>query len=167
MIASLAVAALFLLPRRSARPRALPSGIVSSLRISAGDPVLEGRGPSKRVEQVIGFTGTLHVWTQVAGDVDTSLRLEDGDGRLLAEDDDSGGKPTPYVKLPAEPGRKILVTVAASEPGWRCRCRPAPRSRAGDGDDARGGGKAAHELAEIKSLRRSRDLTPAQRGWRP
>ena len=91
---------------------------VVTLEIDADDPVLEAHGRFEQMEYVSEFSGTLHVWTMVGDGSDLFLRVEGEDGRLLGEDDNSGGGKTPYLKLEVEPGRRLLLCVASSkEPG--------------------------------------------------
>jgi tetratricopeptide (TPR) repeat protein len=112
------IAALLLLALQDgSAAQACPYDRVVPLEITATDPVLEGHGPSKRIQYASEFSGTLHVWTKVEGDLDTFLRVENASGTFLAEDDDSGGKPTPCVKLEVEPGKLLVIVVAASKPG--------------------------------------------------
>jgi CHAT domain-containing protein/tetratricopeptide (TPR) repeat protein len=144
----------------AAPPR--PFDRVVPLEIVPSDPVLEGHGPSKRVEHTIEFSGTLHVWTKGAGKLDTFLRVEDESGKLLDEDDDSGGKPTPYVKLEVEPGMKLVIAVAASKPGGTGKVElhllAAPETDATRAEAKR----AKQELIEVKKLLKAKNLTAAR-----
>jgi hypothetical protein len=141
---------------------ACPFNRVVPIEITATDPMLEGHGPSKRVDQVVEFSGTLHVWTKVEGDLDTFLRVEDASGKPIAEDDDSGGKPTPYLKLEVEPATRLTITVASSRPGTNglveLQLVAAPETAA-----TRAGAESAElEIAAIRDLRRAKDLDAAR-----
>ena len=135
---------------------------VLPVHIAASDPVLQGHGPSKRVEHVAGFGGSLHMWTHVDHEIDTFLRVEDGNGRLLAEDDDSGGKPAPYLELPVEPDTRLVITVAASDPGngadteLHLVAAPETETTSAEAEQAR------LELSEIRKLRGAKDLSAAR-----
>ncbi len=92
-----------------------PFDRVVAIELSAADPALAGHGPCRWVEYVAEFSGTLHVWTVVEDAFDTFLRV-DGAEQPLGQDDDSGGKPAPYVKVEVEPGIFLAIAVAASKP---------------------------------------------------
>ncbi len=81
------------------------------------DPVLAGHGVCERVEYEVRFSGMLQAWTRTEDSFDTFLRVEDGAGKLLHQDDDLGGKPTPYLEFAVEPGQRLVILVAAAQPG--------------------------------------------------
>ncbi len=93
-----------------------PYDEVYVLELTVDDPALvEGRGPTVMVELEIEFSGTLHLWTR--SELDLFLRVEDtSDGRLLAEDDDSGGGNVPYVRREVEEGARLVVLIASTGP---------------------------------------------------
>jgi CHAT domain-containing protein/tetratricopeptide (TPR) repeat protein len=92
-----------------------PFDEVRSLELTAADPVLiDGRGPTAVVELEVGFSGTLHLWTR--SELDLCLRVEDAaDGRLLAEDEDSGGGNVPYLRREVEEGARLAVLIASRD----------------------------------------------------
>ncbi len=92
-----------------------PFDRVIELELAAEDPPLAGRGPAQAIDYEVGFSGTLHVWT--LSELDLFLRVEEGDWKVLGEDDDSGGGKTPYLAIPAAPGVPLVITVAGSRPG--------------------------------------------------
>jgi CHAT domain-containing protein/tetratricopeptide (TPR) repeat protein len=145
-------------------PAALPAVLdrVVEIVLDEKDPLLSGHGACERVEHEVRFSGTLHVWTKVEGDLDTFLKAEDAEGKFLAKDDDSGGKPTPYLKLKVEPGRKLVIVVAASKTGGTGKVElhlvSAPETDTTRAEAER----ARQELAEIKKLREAKDLTAAR-----
>jgi hypothetical protein len=69
------------------------------------------------------------VWTRSEG-IDPFLRIEDAAGAVLKEDDDDGGRPTPWVVLEVAPHRAIVVTVAAGSARHDARLRGQPRPAA-------------------------------------
>ncbi len=139
-----------------------PFDRVVAIALSAADPTLEGHGPCQWLDYVAEFSGTLHVWTKVEGAFDTFLRVEDGDGKLFAEDDDSGGVPTPYVKLEVEPGAKLSIAVAASKTGETGEVElhlvAAPETESTRAEALH----AQQEIAEIKKMREGGDLSNAR-----
>ena len=67
-----------------------------------------------RYEYVSEFDGTLHIWTN--SELDLGLRVEViSDEKLLAEDHDSGGGTTPYIRLEVEFGDDLAIQVAQWE----------------------------------------------------
>src|SRR5262245_29954162 len=66
------------------------------IELTATDPVLEGHGPSRTFDYDVRLDGTLYVWAASA-DFDPILRVTSPDGKILAEDDDSGGGTTAFV----------------------------------------------------------------------
>ncbi len=139
-----------------------PHDRVIALALSAVDPALEGHGSSQRIDYVAEFSGTLHVWTKVDETFDTFLRVEDEAGKLLGENDESGGKPTPYVGLTVEPGTVLAIVVAGSKAGesgeLEVHLLTAPESETTRSEALR----AQQDLAEIKSLRERGDLANAR-----
>ncbi len=111
------LAALLLLAPQDV-PTSAPASFDRTVAIELGaeDPILAGHGPSQRIEHAVEFAGKLQIWTAVEGDLDTCLRVEDAAGKLLMEDDDSGGKPTPHTLVEVEPGQQLVIFVAASKP---------------------------------------------------
>lgn len=136
-----------------------------ALQIETGDPILDGHGPSKRVEYEAEYSGTLHLWTKADRDLDLFLRLEDTDGPLRVEDDNSGGGSTPYLRLDVEPGRRLVIRVALAHAGQEARdfsvemhAVAAPETRA-----TREAALAAREaLTQIQALRAKPDLAAAR-----
>src|SRR5262245_5288052 len=131
--------------------------------LAGQDSLQEGRGPCEWIEHEIEFSGVLHLWTVAADGVDTMLRVEEATGRLLAEDDDSGGMPTPYVKLKVEPAQRLMIAVAASKPAEHCRVVlrlvASPESEATRAAAA----LAKDEIAKIQDLEKVHDFAAAER----
>jgi hypothetical protein len=92
-----------------------PFDEVHELELSEEDEALvEARGPAQLVELEVEFEGTLHIWT--TSELDLFLRVEDADdSELLAEDDNSGGGVTPYLRLEVSEGDVVAVIVAGLE----------------------------------------------------
>ncbi|MBU0756188.1 MAG: hypothetical protein KJ645_13680, partial [Planctomycetes bacterium] len=89
-----------------------PFDRVVELVLDESDPPLEGHGPAEWVEFDVEFSGGLHVWT--SSELDLFLRVEDPDGNLISEDEDSGGGKTPYLWCGVEPGSVLRIAVACS-----------------------------------------------------
>jgi len=84
---------------------------VLDLEIQAHDRPIEGHGPAALAQYDVDFNGTLHIWTR--SDLDLFLRAEDlATGQRLAEDEDSGGGTTPYLRLAVQPGTTLRFSVA-------------------------------------------------------
>ncbi len=123
-----------------------------AIEIESDDHALDGQGPSKRVELTCEFEGVLHLWTTVEGAFDACLRVEGPRSTLLAEDADSGGRPTPYIALDVEEGMALVIAVASQGPittsaRLTLHARAAPESdvtRAAAAD-------AAAEIARLES----------------
>jgi len=92
-----------------------PFDRVIPLVIDEQDPVLAGHGRAERVTYKAEFSGTLHLWTKSAGELDLFLRVETPSGALVKEDDDSGGGKTPYVRLEVQAGRELVVVTAVAQ----------------------------------------------------
>jgi hypothetical protein len=92
-----------------------PFDEVHELELSEEDEALvEARGPAQLVELEVEFEGTLHIWT--TSELDLFLRVEDADdSELLAEDGNSGGGVTPYLRLEVSEGDVVAVIVAGLE----------------------------------------------------
>ncbi|MFN0009169.1 MAG: CHAT domain-containing protein [Planctomycetota bacterium] len=92
-----------------------PFDRVIPITIDEQDSELAGHGRGERATYKAEFEGTLHLWTKSEGELDPFLRIETPDGELVAEDGDSGGGKTPYLKLEVEPGRELMVIVAVAQ----------------------------------------------------
>ena len=83
-----------------------PLDRVVELELTEGEPC--------RHEYLSEFEGTLHVWTMSG--IDLSLRVEDSNsGELLAEDLDSGGGDTPYIRLEVEHRQQLVIQCSAED----------------------------------------------------
>lgn len=91
-----------------------PFDRVIALELTSDDKILDGHGVARRIDYEAAFSGTLHVWTQ--SELDLLLRVEGPDGKLVAEDDNSGGGMTPYLAIAVEPARRLVIVVAAASP---------------------------------------------------
>jgi len=143
-------------PQDPAALAASPHDRVVNLEITAKDPVFEGHGHGVAVEHAPDFRGLLHVWTRVDGDFDTRLRVV-ANGAKTFEDDDSGGKPTPYRCLSVAPGTQLVITVMAARPGdtgrVELRMLAAPETEA----TLAASKQAEEEIAAIRKLREQGD----------
>jgi len=102
-------------PQEIAPAPPTPFDRVVELALDAEDYSLEGRGPVEWVEYEAEFSGNLHLWTN--SEHDLLLRVQDEMGVKLAEDEDSGGGATPYLKLEIEQGEVFWVGVACGDAG--------------------------------------------------
>ena len=64
------------------------------------------------------LAGTLFVWA-MSEDVDPFLRVEEADGSTIAEDGDSGGGTTSFLRLDCERSNAVRIVVAAQAGGAR------------------------------------------------
>ncbi len=87
-------------------------GAVLELEITGSEPALGEHGPAVSAEYTCALAGVLHAWAQGA-DLDLFLAVEQESGATLAEDDDSGGRPTPYVRLDVREGQWLGFQIAA------------------------------------------------------
>lgn len=133
---------------------------IVTLEITASDPVFEGHGHGVTVEHSTTWRGTLHVWTRVDGDFDTFLRV-DANGTKRFEDDDGGGKPTPYKCLSVGPGTKLVFTVMAAQPGGTGRVELHMRAAPETEGTLAAAKQASEELAAIRKLREEGDAESA------
>jgi len=147
-----------------------PFDRVIRITLDEHDGVLPGQGPAERVTYVAQFAGTLHVWTRTEGDPDLSLRIEKSTGQLAAEDDDSGGGQTPYLRIEVEPGLGLQFLVALSPPTMS-GAASSPRVEfdlcliaAPETAECRTAADAARrELAELHGLWKGGDLVESRR----
>ncbi len=163
MLANALLAFTSILTVQDAEPVAsLPYDRVIELVLSPDDSPLEGHGPCKRVDYVAEFSGTLHLWTKVENTFDTFLQVVDVGGVLLLDDDDSGGAPTPYLKLEVEPEARLAIVVAAAKTGETGEVElhlvAAPETETTRTEAA----GAEEELCEIKNLRETGKLSNAR-----
>jgi hypothetical protein len=143
-------------------PPSFPLDRVISVEIAADDPILEGHGPSRRINYTAQFSGILHAWTMAEGDLDTCIRIEDANRELLAESAGSGRKSTPYVRLEVEPGKKLEIAVAGSKVGNSGKIQ-LHLITAQETDATWAEAEHAHqELEEIRKLHASKDLASAR-----
>jgi tetratricopeptide (TPR) repeat protein len=87
------------------------------LELLATAPPLGERGPSKTVTYEVKPTGplvTVYVHA-VSQDLDPFLRVEDGAGKLLGEDDNSGGGKTAFLRLEFKMPAALKLTAASAE----------------------------------------------------
>ncbi len=145
-----------------------PAGIPPSpfdrlieLELGETDDPLPGRGPAAWIEYGAEFSGTLHAWTR--GDIDLCLRIEDArTGKLLAEDDDSGGRPAPYIRLELETGRAIAIAAAAARPGEQGRIELCLRAAPEDEATRAAAERGSTALREAARARRDGDAETAR-----
>ncbi len=141
---------------------ASPFDRVLPLEITSSDPLLEGRGHSKRIPFEADFSGTLHVWATAPGGVDLFLRVEGDQGQLVVEDDDSGGGNTPYAMLALEPEQTFSIQVALARPEETAAIELHAAASV-ETDATRAAGRAvADAIVEIRRLREGRDFSAAQ-----
>src|SRR5215468_9451972 len=92
------------LAQDAATPRVAPqdeivAGTPRSVRLAAEDPELEGHGPSRTLRFVADADGSIFLSaTAVDPGVDPFLRVVDARGAIVAEDDNSGGGSSAYVR---------------------------------------------------------------------
>ncbi len=157
------VALLLLLAQDAPAPTAGAFDRVVPLEIVADDPVYAGRGGFKSVQYSSKFSGTLHAWVKTEGGIAAFLHVEDGDGKLLSEDDGVGGKRTPYARLTVEPGSVLTLVAAASKPGATGKLEihlvASPESETTRAEAQR----AKDEIREIKRLREGREFATARK----
>jgi hypothetical protein len=67
---------------------------VATIELDKNSPVLEGIGLSREVTYECHFEGTLFLSVMADPGVDPYLRVEDQEGKIIAQDDDSGGGST-------------------------------------------------------------------------
>src|SRR5262245_3027646 len=95
---------------------------VGSLRVGgtihetlrADDAVLAGHGPSKAFEFVADTDGPVTVCLE-SFDFDASLRVERGNGDLVAEDDNGAVETNARVVFQAKPGSRYRIVAAAAK----------------------------------------------------
>ncbi|MFO0984484.1 MAG: tetratricopeptide repeat protein [Planctomycetota bacterium] len=85
---------------------------VATIELGKDAPVLEGIGLSREITYECHFEGTLYLSVMVDGGVDPYLRVEDQEGNLIAQDDDSGGGKHAFVKLEVKGGETLVIRVA-------------------------------------------------------
>jgi len=103
-----------LAPQQLAPFPATPFDRVIPITIDEHDVLLSDHGHAKRSTYKAGFSGTLHLWTRSAADLDLLLRVETPQGDLVTTDDNSGGGKTPYAVLDVESGRELVIVVAVA-----------------------------------------------------
>ncbi|MCY2961075.1 MAG: CHAT domain-containing protein [Planctomycetota bacterium] len=84
------------------------------LSISPAVEPVPDHGGSNAVEVTWPDACRWHLWIEAS--FDTLLRMESEGGEILAEDDDAGGRPTPYLSFAVEAGRKYRIRAIASHP---------------------------------------------------
>ncbi|MCY2959340.1 MAG: CHAT domain-containing protein [Planctomycetota bacterium] len=106
----------------------LVHGLIA-LALTTGDPApirsvvtltVEPPAGSATAERVTQVAGTLRAWVE-GSEFDATLAVERADGTRLAEDDDSGGRPAPWLDLSVEPGQPLRLVVHAKEGGGAAR----------------------------------------------
>lgn len=143
----------------------------------------EDVGPSTTVaHDTFDPPGRLYIWA-TAENADVWLRLEDAGGAELARDDDSGGKPAPFIAFDVLERRTLTVRVAvhgAPVAGTRVELhvasapdpeviRNVSRAAAGGAQRARelaGAGKFDEAFAELARARDHLDsVAPSEWAW--
>ncbi len=94
---------------------------VLALALVSGEPVrtefpvhVDAARASTTVPYTATLSGTLRAWVE-STDFDPVLEARDATEGWLAEDDDSGGKPTPWLDLAVEPGREVQLVVRSAQ----------------------------------------------------
>ncbi len=82
-----------------------------SATIAPDAATLGEHGPSTSFELTSAYFGTLSVWAE-ADHADLYMRLEDEHGALLAEDDDTGGGTTPWIRHTTPAGVRFTLRVS-------------------------------------------------------
>ncbi len=95
--------------------QSLTSGESTTIRLSTDDPPLEGHGPARRLAFVVPTDGAIYVHA-ASEQLDPWLRIEDAAGSRLAEDDNSGGGTTAYLKRAVAAGEMLSIVVAGASP---------------------------------------------------
>ncbi|MCE9592935.1 MAG: CHAT domain-containing protein [Planctomycetes bacterium] len=84
----------------------------SEVAVALADPPWSRSEAEHPLRITADFRGTLHVWC-ASNEADPLVRVETADGRVLAEDDDSGGGTTAYLALDVVPGEELSIRVAS------------------------------------------------------
>ncbi len=100
-------------------PPTLTPDTTITLALASSDPSLPGRGLSKALLCEITPSGPLTTalfWAE-SGSLDLFLRVEDAQtGRLLVEDDNSGGGKSPFAQIETREPCRLRVIVASTLP---------------------------------------------------
>lgn len=140
-------------------PRVGISHDVRPLLLRPTDPVLDGAGHSVCVDYTVDFSGTLYIWT--SSSIDVRLQLHDLDGKLIKEDDNSGGGTRPCISLDTDslkPNQQLVLTVAGVEPDAEGRVE-LHLVAARETEDTRAADRAARTALElIKQSAQARDF---------
>ncbi|MEW6746900.1 MAG: CHAT domain-containing tetratricopeptide repeat protein [Planctomycetota bacterium] len=96
----------------SAQDEELVSGQPRMIELSASDEPLEGRGPSREFYYAVKHGSVLYL-SAASQEIDPFLRVESVGGQLLAEDDNSGGGRTAFIRLQVSPGEELWIHVAS------------------------------------------------------
>src|SRR5262245_16915005 len=83
-----------------------------SIELTANDDMLEDHGPSHELVCRSPDDGTLFLWASSRERVDPFLHVEDGEGNVIAEDDNSGGGTAALRQQRVRAGDELWVTVA-------------------------------------------------------
>ncbi|MEW6741509.1 MAG: CHAT domain-containing tetratricopeptide repeat protein [Planctomycetota bacterium] len=131
--------------------------------IELGDDsdVLEGVGLSREIAYEVSFEGMLFLSVMAREGLDPLLRVEDLDGELIAQDDDSGGGRDAFVRVEVEPGQSLVIRVAVkgTNPGTvRFKLFEAPETEATRAAAA----DARRALTQVEELRRAKRLEQAR-----
>ncbi|MFO0984656.1 MAG: tetratricopeptide repeat protein [Planctomycetota bacterium] len=134
---------------------------VATIVLDENSPVIEGVGPSREITYECHFEGALYLSVMADAGVDPILRIEDLEGKRVAQDDDSGGGKHAFVRLQVKGGETLVcrvavkgraragirfklfeakeseVTRAAAAEGVRALAEARRRRQAGELDDAR------------------------------
>jgi len=115
-----------------------------------------------RVERTMSTAGTVHAWTSKCA-IDLSLAIEDASGKILVEDQDSGGGTTPCARLDVVSGQRLTLRVAAQKPGEHGSCE-LHLALAPETDATRAAAdRAKAEIQEIHRLREAKETAAARR----
>ncbi len=160
---AVAFAPALLAPQAGELPRADRPFTELRLAIAPDAAPLAACGPATMIEWTAGYDTRLFAWLEAEG-LELCLRLELGDGSLIAEDDDRGSGWRPCVWFDVEQGQELRIISAAKRlaaPGAIVlHLSAAPESEETKAAAAHG----REGLAEIERLRGAGALDEARAG---
>ncbi len=162
MLAALAVHLVLVSQSSGTEVPVLREGERVEVRIAAEDEPLDGHGRSRALPYTVSSPGMLRVWA-TSGELDPFLRLEDGAGRALVEDDDSGGGQAASLDLEVESGDRLLVRIASSRPDGEGRATVCLTESPETEATRAAAERALEELAQVTRLRNSQEVDEARR----
>lgn len=161
-----AAAVLFLLTASTASAQVLDDDLefenhVAVIELDEDSPVLAGIGLSREITYEAHFEGTLYLSVMADAGVDPFLRVEDQEGKVIAQDDDLGGGKHAFVKLDVKGGETFVIRMAVKgiTPALvRFKLFEAEEAEATRGA-AKDGGSA---LGDVARLRQAGELEEAR-----